>query len=216
MKIVSESLNEIMGFQRGVDPKESMGIGRLSNISSESIKNAFACVRNYSLDDLQNIYKRIRAKSNISLDGVPIENLSRYDWAEFNNKVVNGIKSLKRRITKAKSPFMEGDLLKVIHNGRTYFGVYAGIDKNGRIKAKGNRVKLLFNIEEYTRATPIEEENYRNESIKLEKQTMTSKIQNVQRMIERGFDKGHQFDNILLLRDLIDSYENKFGEKYEG
>ena len=72
MKLVPEHIDEVMGFQRGIDPKEAIGIGRLANIPSEKIRNAFACVRNYSLEDLEDMYRRIRAKSNISLDGVQI------------------------------------------------------------------------------------------------------------------------------------------------
>ena len=216
-KLISEfissdypDLKEYMSFERGKDPKEALGIGRLSNVSMENIHNAFACVRNYSMEDLQNIYKRIRAKANISLDGVPVEKLSNHDWVEFNNKVVNGIKALRRRKSREKSSFKEGDLLKVIYKGKPYFGVYVGIDKNGRIKAKGHQVKLIFDLEEYIRATPEEEENWIKEGIALEKNQLKSKIRAVERMISTGYDYQSKLD------ELLKTYENKFGEKYEG
>lgn len=210
MKLVPEHIDEVMGFQRGIDPKEAIGIGRLSNITMESIKNAFACVRNYSLEDLENIYRRIRDKSNISLDGVPIEKLSRYEWIEFNNKVVNGIKSLKRRKVKAASPFGEGDLLKVVHGRRTYFGVYNGIDKHGRIKAQGHGVRLAFSMERYTKATPEEEEIFKAEGILRDKKQMGLKIERMKYRISQG--TARPFDLIELLLD----YEKKFGEEYES
>lgn len=210
MKLVPEHIDEAMGFQRGIDPKEAIGIGRLANISSESIRNAFACVRNYSLEDLEDMYRRIRAKSNISLDGVPIEKLTRYEWTDFNNKVVNGIKSLKRRKVKAASPFGEGDLLKVVHAGRTYFGVYNGIDKHGRIKAKGHRVKLAFGLDKYTRATPEEEDIYRIEGLLLEKKQMRLQIERMKYKIAQG--TARPFDLAILLMD----YTKKFGEEYES
>jgi hypothetical protein len=210
MKFVPETISESIHFQRGLDPKEALGIGRLSNVSRESIHNAFACARNYSLEDLENIYKRIRAKSNISLDGVPIEKLPNFDWVEFNNKVVNGIKALRRRRTKERSPFKPGDLLKAVYHGKTYFGIYDSIDKNGRIKAKGHKNKLAFNPESYTLATPEEAENYRIEGIKVEKQMTAIQIQRLKGLISMGYAKQHELESLLA------TYEKKFGKKYEG
>ena len=101
----------IFEFERGLDPKESMVIGRLANIPMERIKNAVACVKNYSFADLEDMYRRIRAKTNIKLDGVPVENLSYNDWVTFNNKVVNGIKAHRRKKAKADTGFKEVRLL---------------------------------------------------------------------------------------------------------
>ena len=210
MKLVPEHIDEVMGFQRGIDPKEAIGIGRLADIPSEKIHNAFACVRNYSLEDLEDMYRRIRAKSNISLDGVPIEKLSNHEWIEFNNKVVNGIKSLRRRKVKAASPFGEGDILKVVHHGRTYFGVYDGIDKHGRIKAKGNRARLAFGLDRYTLATPEEAEAFRKEAIERAKQRWDLQIRRVKMLLSMGSAKPED------LEKLIRDYKNTFREDYEG
>lgn len=203
-------LEEYMSFERGMDPKEALGIGRLSDIPSESIKNAFACVRNYSLEDLENILRRIKAKSNIKLDGVPVERLSYNDWVDFNNKVVNGIKSLNRRKAKSEFPFQKGDLLKAIYKGRTYFGVYDSVDVHGRIKAKGYGIKLAFFPEKYTKATPEEEERFRAEGILREKNRMKSNIERAKMYIDKGYNVQKQLDSLL------QEYENKFGERYEG
>jgi len=210
MKLVPESINEVMGFQRGIDPKEAIGIGRLADIPSEKIYNAFAIVRHYSLDDLENIFRRVKAKSNISLDGVPIEKLSRNEWIDFHNKIINGIKSLKRRKAKAESPFKEGDIVKADYQGRTYFGVYDGIDKHGRIKAKGHRVKLSFGLDRYTLATPEEERAYKNEGIMIEKRRIESNIKRIKMLLSMGSAKPSDLEEILR------KYKSKFGEEYEG
>jgi len=210
MKLVPEHIDEVMGFQRGIDPKEAIGIGRLADIPSEKIHNAFAIVRHYSLDDLENIFRRVKAKSNISLDGVPIEKLSRNEWIDFHNKIINGIKSLKRRKAKAESPFKEGDIVKADYEGRTYFGVYDGIDKHGRIKAKGHRVKLAFGLDRYTLATPEEERAYKNEGIMIEKRRIESNIKRIKMLLSMGSAKPSDLEEILR------KYKSKFGEEYEG
>jgi hypothetical protein len=206
----ARTVYEFYNFQRGIDPKEAMGIGRLSDIPMESIRNAFACVRNYSLEDLENIYRRVKAKSNIKLDGVPVEKLSYNGWVEFNNKIVNGIKSYRRRKSKAEAPFEKGDILKVIYNGRTYFGFYDGIDKHGRLKAKGLGVKLAFWPKDYVKATPEEIEDIREKELIREKNRMKSYIKRVENIVSSGNAGKHHLDSA------IEDYEKKFGEKYEG
>jgi hypothetical protein len=135
----------IFEFERGLDPKESMVIGRLANIPMEKIKNSTACAKNYSFADLEDIYRRIRAKTNIKLDGVPVENLSYNDWVTFNNKVVNGIKASEgRKKAKKEAGFKEGELLRAEHEGKIYFGIYYGVDRNGRIRAKGHNINMAF------------------------------------------------------------------------
>lgn len=153
---------EAMSFERGLDPKKSMGIGRLLDIPVEKIHNVFACVRNYSLDDLQDIYRRIQTRSNIKLDGVPIEDLSYNDWVIFNNKIANGINGIRRRKAKTNFTFKPGDLIKVEHNGKNYFGIYDKVDRKGRIKANGHGITLLFSPERYTKATKKEIEEFEN------------------------------------------------------
>jgi hypothetical protein len=115
----------VLEFERGLDPKESMGIGRLADIPMEKIKNAPACLRNYSYDDLRKIYDHIRNKSNIKLDGIPVDKLSYNNWVIFNNKVVNGIKAYKRKTTRDEvksSGYDSREILKVTYKGKTYFG----------------------------------------------------------------------------------------------
>jgi len=129
---------------------------------------------------------------------------------DFHNKIVNGIKSLKRRKAKAESPFKEGDIVKADYEGRTYFGVYDGIDKHGRIKAKGHRVKLSFGLDRYTLATPEEERAYKNEGIMIEKRRIESNIKRIKMLLSMGSAKPSDLEEILR------RYKSKFGEEYEG
>lgn len=200
----------IFEFERGLDPKESMGIGRLSDIPMDKIHNASACIKNYSFDDLENIYRRIKAKSNIKLDGVPVENLSYNEWVTFNNKVVNGIKALRRRKTKTENPYSEGELLKAEFNGKTYFGRYKGIDRNGRIQAIGHNIKLAFHAERYTKATPEEIDAFLKEGVENEKRKRRVNIENLKWRLRQAPD------SVFLKSELeraLQNYENSFGEK---
>ena len=200
----------IFEFERGLDPKESMVIGRLANIPMEKIKNSTACAKNYSFDDLQDIYRRIRNKSNIKLDGVPVENLSYNDWVTFNNKIVNGIKALRRKKAKKEAGFKEGELLRAEHEGKIYFGIYSGVDRNGRIRAKGHNINMAFSPEKFRKATQEETETFIKQGITLEKHRMKMQIERARNLVMRGALKKSALD------DFIRAYENKFGEKYEG
>ena len=108
------------------------------------------------------------------------------------------------------SPFSKGDILKVIHNGKTYFGKYIEIDKHGRIKAIGNGVKLSFFPNEYTKATPEEEREFNESQILRKKNQMKREIKRIRHLVSSGYvGKDH-------LESLIRNYEKEFGEKYEG
>lgn len=199
----------IFEFERGLDPKESMVIGRLANIPMERIKNAVACVKNYSFADLEDMYRRIRAKTNIKLDGVPVENLSYNDWVTFNNKVVNGIKAHRRKKAKADTGFKEGELLRAEHEGKVYIGRYTGVDRHGRIKAEGHNIRMAFSPEKFRKATQEEIETFIKQGIALEKHRMKMQIERARNMVMRGAARRSVLD------DLVRDYENKFGE-YEG
>jgi hypothetical protein len=202
----------LVEFERGIDPKEAMNIGRLSNIPMEKIHNAAACAKNYSFDDLENIYKRVRAKNNIKLDGVPVENLSYNDWVTFNNKVVNGIKALRRKKTKSEFKFSEGELIKADYEGKTYFGRYKGVDRNGRIQAIGHQTKLSFSPERFTKATQEEIEAFLEQGIAIEKRRRKSQIKHLQWRLDQAPN------SVFLKTELemaIRNYENSFKEKYQ-
>jgi len=204
-KLISEE------FKRGLDPKEAMGIGRLSDIPMEKIKNGPTCAKHYSFDDLENIYKRVRAKSNIKLDGVPVEDLDYKDWVTFNNKVINGIKALRRKKTKTENPYSEGELLKAEFKGKTYLGRYKGIDRNGRIQAIGHQVKLTFSPERYTKATPEEIDIFIKQGVALEKSRRRSKIEQLKWRLDQ------QPNSVFLKTELeiaLRNYENSFREPY--
>jgi hypothetical protein len=206
-------------FKRGLDPKEAMSIGRLADIPMSKIHNAPACLRNYSLEDLQKMYERIRAKNNIKLDGVPIENLSYSEWVTFNNKIVNGIKAFKRKVTKSKikdSGYSPGEILKATHKGKTYFGAYVGVDRNGRIQAVGNEIKLALNAENYIKASQEEVEKFIEDKIRLEKKRKERNIESIKRSLNVQWPQETRDRIQFKLETAIRDYENTFKEKYPG
>ena len=127
-------------FKRGIESMSDLGIGRLSNIKSNQIWNALACIKNFTPEELQIIYGLIQ-KRNINLDGVAASTMSYSDWVRFNNKIVNGIKSARRRKAKT-TEFVPGDVIAVIINGTEYKGFVSFHDYHTRTKVIKNKYEV--------------------------------------------------------------------------
>lgn len=181
-------------FKRGIETISDLGIGRLSCLKKSQIWNANACLKNFSIEDLEIIYNLIQKKT-ISLDNVHASTMSYSEWVDFNNKIVNGLKAGRRRKAKV-AEFVKGDVVAVMINGKEYKGFVAfhnyqtrtktiekmEIDNNGRIRAYNNDCTFNFTLKSARKVEGEEKELWIKE---YNERFSAQKIENLKKDIER-------------------------------
>jgi len=125
-----------------------MGIGRIADIPSSNIYNALHTKRNYTEEEIEAIYKKIKAGTGISYNGVPFEQLDRRKQIEFNNKIVNALNSISacKKREGARSRFKPGDAVKFDIDGKHY-KAFVHFDKKGKVMLTNDGRYRGFNFE---------------------------------------------------------------------